>query len=63
MSAKPRPEVGDVVRDQARDCEAIVTDIRHGVPLLRARHGSGEPWLCSPLSLEIVARRGEWVKP
>ncbi|MEU9111843.1 hypothetical protein AB0D04_08645 [Streptomyces sp. NPDC048483] len=63
MTGDRPPGVGDLVRDPARDCEAVVTDVCNEVPLLRSRHGGGEPWPASPLSLEILARRGKWVHP
>lgn len=64
MSAESA-EVGDLVRDYGRNgCEAVVTDIERGVPILRHRHGStNTTWPASELQLEVVARRGEWTSP
>lgn len=66
MSAEQRAAVGDLVLDHGRDgCEAVVTDIEQGVPILRHRHGAmNATWsAASVLQLEIVARRGEWSAP
>jgi hypothetical protein len=54
--------VGDLVRDTARGCQAVLTDVRAGVPYLRSRHGAGlvEPWPTTWAAIELVARRGTW---
>lgn len=54
--------VGDLVRDTARGCQAVLTDVRAGVPYLRPRYGGGldEPWPTTWAAVEVVARRGTW---
>ncbi|GGU67863.1 hypothetical protein [Streptomyces daghestanicus] len=36
-AASRTAEVGDLVRDTGRDCEAVLTDVRDNVPYLRRR--------------------------
>ncbi|MEU3608359.1 hypothetical protein AB0E83_23370 [Streptomyces sp. NPDC035033] len=58
------PEIGDLVRDQARGCDAVVTDTdTDGRPVLRFRYGSGPTWTSAPGALGIIARRGNWAQP
>jgi hypothetical protein len=54
--------VGDLVRDTARNREAVLTDVRAGVPYLRRRYGGGtaEPWPATWEAVQLVARRGTW---
>ncbi|MFF8506727.1 hypothetical protein ACF064_01440 [Streptomyces sp. NPDC015492] len=58
------PEIGDLVRDQARGCDAVVTDLeRDGQPVLRFRYGAGPTWNPAPGAVRIIARRGDWTQP
>ncbi|MGA5584484.1 hypothetical protein ACPCIY_25765 [Streptomyces thermodiastaticus] len=54
--------VGDLVRDTARGCQAVLTDVRAGVPYLRPRYSGriAEPWPTTWAAIELVARRGTW---
>ncbi|MET8507546.1 hypothetical protein ABZV60_23270 [Streptomyces sp. NPDC004787] len=65
MNSDAKPEIGDLVRDQARGCDAVVTDFQGGVPLLRHRYGGGlaDPWPAQPGTLVVIARRGTWPQP
>ncbi|MFJ9855794.1 hypothetical protein [Streptomyces sp. NPDC101150] len=67
MNADERPAgVGDLVRDLARGVEAVVTDVRNEVLLLRRRYGGGlseDPWAATDGAVRILARRGEWDRP
>lgn len=50
------------VRDTARVRQAVLTDVRAGVPYLRPQHGGGiaEPWPTTWAAIELIARRGTW---
>ncbi|MGW3201924.1 hypothetical protein ACWDBD_46910 [Streptomyces sp. NPDC001118] len=54
--------VGDLVRDTARGCQAVLTDVRDGVPYLRAQYGAtfAEPWPTTWAAVELIAKRGTW---
>ncbi|MEU1409839.1 hypothetical protein ABZ471_47990 [Streptomyces sp. NPDC005728] len=54
--------VGDLVRDTARGCEAMLTDVREGISNLRCRYSGGQvnPWPTTWAAVERIARRGEW---
>jgi hypothetical protein len=54
--------VGDLVRDTARGCPAVLTDVREGVPYLRPLYGGGfgDPWPTTWAAIELIARRGTW---
>ncbi|MGJ5899223.1 hypothetical protein ACSCBZ_45900 [Streptomyces niveiscabiei] len=54
--------VGDLVRDTSRDCQAVLTDVRAGLPYLRLQFGSTftEPWPATWESVELIAKRGTW---
>ncbi|MFI6423280.1 hypothetical protein ACIBG6_38620 [Streptomyces sp. NPDC050842] len=62
-TGEPMPGIGDLLRDQERGCDAVVTDFQGGKPLLRHRYGGGEPWAAEPVALRIIARSGEWTQP
>jgi hypothetical protein len=55
--------VGDLVRDTSRGCQAVLTDVREGIPYLRPRNGGTEPWPTTWAAVELIAKRGTWQAP
>ena len=58
MTTAPRPQIGDLVKEEPDGAELVVTDLRNGQPVVRPLHGGRErpPKDCDALS--VVARRG-----
>ncbi|MEU4655036.1 hypothetical protein AB0G32_14050 [Streptomyces sp. NPDC023723] len=65
-TASRTAEVGDLVRATGRGCQAVLTDVRDGIPYLRHRYGAAtfaEPWPTTWTAVELISKRGTWEGP
>jgi hypothetical protein len=60
VTTAPEPQVGDLVQEEPDGPELVVTDLKHGQPVVRPLHG-GREWPARDRdALTVVAQRGTW---